>query len=174
MTAIVGLDLSLTATGISCADHTDTIRPPKDYRGVDRLEWLRSEIVGHLTAGNGLVVLEGYSYASANQAHQVGELGGVVRLTLRRLDIPWVVIPPSSLKKFATGKGGAAKDAMVAAAARLGCPADDNNAVDAWWLRQLGLYALVAAGYDGVPHTAYRDEAVAKIEWPEWQKEAVA
>lgn len=167
---IVGLDLSLTATGV-CVDGTcDTIKTKRT--GMERLHELRSEIL-QCCDGADLVVIEGYAMGSARQSHSyaTGELGGLIRYALWVHDIAYVEIPPASLKQFATGKGNANKDAMVATAARAGCPADDNNAVDAWWLFQMGAYQAWSAGRragptPGLAVTAYRDKAVAAITWP--------
>lgn len=41
-------------------------------------------------------------------------------------------VTPSELKRYATGKGNADKDAMVAAARRLGWEGDDHNEADAF------------------------------------------
>lgn len=162
---ITGLDLSLTATGISCADHTDTLKPPSGMLGVRRLDWYRREIVEHIAFPVPmLVVIEGYSYNSRVGGERLGELGGVIRLLLYTYDCGFVEIPPATLKKFATGKGNCGKDEMVAAAVRHGCPASENNSVDAWWLRQLGLYAT---GAPVVPVTAYRNAVVNNLDWPE-------
>lgn len=76
---------------------------------------------------------------------------------------PLVAVVPSALKRWLTGKGNAGKDDMVAVAARLGCTANGNNAVDAWALRQMALYGC---GLPEVPITGYRDEAVSKVAWP--------
>ncbi len=165
---IVGIDLSLTATGVAgdipCVFHTK-------MRGVERLAAIRDAILrvtdqgDRVTdQGDTLVVLEGYSYASGHQAHQLGELGGVVRLALHEAQVVYVDVPPSTLKKFATGKGNANKAAMGLAAARAGYdgPGDDN-AIDAWWLQVMGFYA---AGGLRLNPTAYRDQAVATIDWP--------
>jgi Holliday junction resolvasome RuvABC endonuclease subunit len=163
---IVGIDLSLTATGICCDDNCCTTIEPKTV-GMARLNDIRGALEHHMMAD--LVMLEGYSYASRHShAHALGELGGLIRWSLWKSHIPYVDIPPSTLKKFATGKGNASKDQMVASAARLGCPADNNNAVDAWWLRQLGVYALYVpiTDYCPVPATGYRNEIVAAIDWP--------
>lgn len=160
---IVGLDLSLTATGI-CNQNGNPFVFKSKKRGIDRLCDIRTAVASAVCAPVAtLVVLEGYSYASGHQAHQLGELGGVIRHYLYTEQFRYVDIAPATLKKFATGKGNANKSAMGLAAARNGYdgPGDDN-AIDAWWLRQLGLYAN---NIDSVATTAYRDDAVASIEW---------
>lgn len=161
---IVGLDLSLRATGIDYGTGGPKVIHTK-CSGVPRLAWYREQIleVIALTIPD-LAVIEDYAFSrAAAHAHQLGELGGVIRLALWDRDITTVEIVPSSLKKWLTGKGNAGKDDMVAVAARLGCPANNNNAVDAWALRQMALYEY---GCGEVPATGYRDEAVAKITWP--------
>lgn len=159
---IVGLDLSLTATGIATPKHVGVLTSRR--RGMERLDDLRSHIISHVNTGD-IVIIEGYSYASHNQAHQLGELGGVIRHMLWDHGIAYIDVPPATLKKFATGKGSANKSAMGLAAARAGYdgPGDDN-AIDAWWLRQLGEYANADEGHSLT--TAYRDECVSKLEWP--------
>lgn len=183
---VVGVDLSLTATGLCPADGSEPYAIAVKSRGVQRLIELRDTV---LRVADGswradLIVIEGYSLGTTRQAshaHALGELGGVVRVALHENALTWVDVPPASLKKFATGKGNANKVAMATAATRAGYDGpDDDNAIDAWWLRQMGLYAVcdavdtdAAAAAHEVPHTAYRDEAIAKITWPAL-REAVA
>lgn len=115
-----------------------------------------------------VVVVEGYAMGTGRQAgtYSVGELGGVVRLALHEAEVPYVDVAPATLKKFGAGKGNANKSAMGLAAARCGYdgPGDDN-AIDAWWLRELGVYANTDEAHRRFGY-AYRDEAVAKIDWP--------
>jgi crossover junction endodeoxyribonuclease RuvC len=161
MTRVLGLDLSLTATGYAYSEEVVGVIRSKS-RGMRRLSEI-VEAVHDLAFEADIVVLEGYSYASANQAHQIGELGGVVRLVLYHRRIPFVDVAPATLKKFATGKGNAPKDAMIAAAIRrFGFEGSDNNEADAWMLRCMGLAAY--AEWNGV--TDYQREALGKVEWP--------
>lgn len=170
MTPVMGLDLSLTGTGISCADHTDVLKPPKSAAGVARLDWIRTSIIDHIKGEVPLVVIEGYSMGgqrgSAGVAQMLGELGGLIRWTLWRTNIPYVDVSPATLKKAATGKGNASKDEVLSAAVRAGYGGSNNNSADAWYLRQIGMY-WVDPPNCLLPRTNYRDEAIAKIMWPE-------
>jgi crossover junction endodeoxyribonuclease RuvC len=164
------LDLSLTATGVATPDCVHVLKPPKGCTGVDRLRWFRTAI-GQATAAADLVVIEQYAFSRANaHSHEIGELGGVIRLDLSDLQRPFIAVLPNVLKKFATGKGNAGKDDMVGAAARAGCPVNDNNAVDAWWLRQMALYVYARS----VPVTKYRTDAATSVDWPDLQLRGAA
>lgn len=161
MTRVLGLDLSLTATGYAYNDEVVGVWRVKS-RGAQRLVDIR-EVVANVAYQVDVVVLEGYSYASANQAHQIGELGGVIRAWLFEQHVPFVEVPPAVLKKFATGRGNADKDQVLAAAIRrFGFEGENNNAADAWLLRYMGLTAYSAGG----PETEYQREALAKVDWP--------
>jgi Holliday junction resolvasome RuvABC endonuclease subunit len=161
MTRIVGLDLSLTATGVAWEGGTGLVK--SKLTGMPRLAEICDDIV-QPSRDVDLVVIEGYSFGSHNaHAHALGELGGVVRLDLWRHNIPHVDVPPATLKKFATGKGNAGKDEVLAAAIRsFGFAGSNNNEADAYMLRQMGL-----AHYDGMANLSIaRTEALSKVDWP--------
>ena len=63
----------------------------------------------------GEVLVEGYSYNSTNQAFRIGEATGILKLQLHRYGYEVEVVPPTVVKKFATGKGNADKGAMYEA-----------------------------------------------------------
>jgi len=121
---VVGLDPSLTSFGMatlaagplpditasSSVLKPGSVKPKMDP--VLRLGWLRRSVDQYLTENDpSLVVLEGYSYGSSQAAHQLGELGGVLRTFMYRR-WPYIVVPPSRLKKFVAGKGNAPKDVI--------------------------------------------------------------
>ncbi len=172
---VVGLDLSLTATGVALpAGRTLTIGPK--LKGCLRLAYIRNEVMEHCAPVEAtepewhmdapLVVVEGYSFSSRNShAHALGELGGVIRLALHEHGVPYVDVPPSNLKKYATGKGNANKGEMLAAAIRrLDYQGASDNEADALWLRAMGLDAL---GCPVVEMPAVNRSALAKVAWPE-------
>lgn len=113
------------------------------------------------------MVLEGYSFASRNsQAHAIGELGGVVRLTMWNLCVPYVEVPPTCRAKFATGKGNAGKNEVVSAvSARTGIVwsgAGADDLCDAWLLEEMGRIRLGDARFDWpASHLAALD----KVDW---------
>lgn len=173
MYTVVGLDLSLTSTGISFADRTFTIKPEASM-GVARLAEIQQRVaqeVGFLL--NPRVVLEGYSFASKGAyAHETGELGGVVKLRLWELHIPWVHVPPTVRAKFAAGRGNASKGEVVSAvSARTGIVWTGSGATDecdAWVLQEMGL------AYLGEPRYTWPAAQLAvlkSVDWSHWEKE---
>lgn len=188
---IAALDLSLRATGYADEDGA-RVRSTR-LAGMERLARLRDTILGDVEARivewhegetprgkrrADLVVIEDYAFSRGDaHAHALGELGGVVKLALHELGIPTVLIGPSAVKKFATNKGNCNKTAMGIAAAKAGYDGpDDDNAVDAWWLYEMAMYRYLPHDPSfalTLSQTAYRDEAVAKIDWPKLP-EAVA
>lgn len=61
-----------------------------------------------------LVVLEGYSFGSKGKVFNLAENTGLLKHNLWLQDIPVIIPPPQTVKKFATGKGNADKFQMVA------------------------------------------------------------
>lgn len=137
---VAAFDLSLTRPA-ACVDGHLGVLETKKLRGHERLDAILDWVYLH-THDDGrldvdLVAIEGYAYARANQAHQIGELGGVVRHSLWDLGIPYFVVPPASVKTYATGKGNAGKDDVLTAAIRRGgelFSGSTNDEADAWWV----------------------------------------
>lgn len=103
----------MTRAGLSSFVMDTKLWRPK-IRGVQRLSWFRKNLISEVEEfAPQLVVIEGYAYAKGNSAHQIGELGGVLRLALLDLGVSYIEVAPSKLKKFVTGKGNAPKDAMM-------------------------------------------------------------
>jgi Holliday junction resolvasome RuvABC endonuclease subunit len=162
--AIVALDLSLTCTGWADASRCGVIVPPADKnRGIARLRWIRDAVL-ELAHGATLVVLEGYSFASRGRAIiSLGELGGVVRCALADRGITSVDVPPSCRALFATGKGNAGKEQVLAEAIRkLGYQGHSSNEADALWLRRMAVEQYAP----GAAMNEKKRRALSKIDWP--------
>lgn len=163
---IVGLDLSLAATGVYTNDGPLVLSVP-GVKGVERLHQL-SCAIDRACRGADVVVMEGYSFNSKHShAHALGELGGVVRVVLYQRKIPVAVVVPTTLKKYATGKGNATKDWVLAAAVRMEPSITSNNEADAYWLRIMGLAHYEQR--DGVL-PEYRQQALAVVDWPQLEE----
>ncbi len=173
MPRVVGLDLSLTATGVAYSD--DSVGTIKT-RATDRDRRL-GQIRQHLAATirgpkltdwssspAALVVIEDLP-THAKSAGITGMVHGIARELLSSADVPYALVPPATLKKYATGRGNADKTAMAIAALKRGDRefADDNQC-DAWWLRVMGLDHL---GRPPLSMPATHRAALAKVGWPE-------
>ena len=131
-----------------------------------------ADALGYTYQRADLVVLEGYSFGSKGRAlFDIAELGGIIRMTLLDHEYPYVEVPPSSLKKFATGKGNAPKDLMlVEAVKRLGYTGSDHNEADALFLWHLAANAYGLPGAVTVPKSHM--ETKARPAWPQIAKVA--
>lgn len=123
---VVGLDLSLTSTGLSDGQsvrvaqtsEADSIEHRFDHLTDECLSYVRRQVPGVSTRYGraDLVVIEGSAFgAKGNAVEQLAGLRFIIRTELWRLDIPFVIVPPSTLKAYTTGNGRATKAQMVAA-----------------------------------------------------------
>lgn len=159
---VLGLDLSITATGIAHPDGrtgTVRVRQPGDWRLME----IEAAVHQVVRTGVDLAVIEDLP-THAKSAGITGMVHGAVRLLLMTEDVPYVVLPPATLKAYATGKGNADKTAMAMAAfKRTGLEFPDDNQCDAAWLRWAGLDRLAAPAF---PLPAAQRERLDKANWP--------
>lgn len=186
MLRVVGLDLSLTSTGISDGQSVHAIQTSPDESLEARMDKILSACIGFVLSPSqwtdnhpgfqaaDLVVVEGAAFgARGNAVDQLAGLRMLVRHRLYRLGIPFALVPPTCLKTYTTGYGKATKGLMV---------------VSLWERHKLDLnpykvkdgrydmadaYALAAMGYAhlGQPLKTFGPPAPLKsllaVEWPE-------
>lgn len=107
--------------------------------------------------------IEGYAMHTKGPQFDTGELGGVFRLALFRAGVPYVVIPPATLKRYATGRGDADKAAMLEYARRTFQMAIRTaDEADGLWLASVGRDWFEPQG----PLPDPRPEILAGLDWP--------
>jgi hypothetical protein len=161
---ILGLDLSITATGVCWPDGTTDTITGDSTDGDRRLVHIVNRLYyAHTGLQFDLAVLEDLP-ASGRMAGITGMVQGAVRLMLLRLGIPYALVAAATLKAYATGTGNADKHAMrMAAFKRGGLEFKDDNQCDAWWLRNAGLDWL---GHPEITMPAAQRARLDKAKWP--------
>jgi Holliday junction resolvasome RuvABC endonuclease subunit len=148
MSTIVGIDLSLTATGMAVPLedrwHLSTISPPPKSYGMERLDYLARKISGS-SIGASLIVCEDIAFSRNMAGHsEVVMLHGLLRHGWWFDKIPLVLVSATSLKKFVCGHGGSSKNpvkkehVMMSVLDRWGLRPADSNQADAIVLAQIG------------------------------------
>lgn len=163
MTRYVGIDPS-TKTGFVVLGKDGQVKQQKEIsskkkQDPERFIDLAKQVLDSVSPAD-FVCIEGFSYGSkgAGVSTQYG-IGWILRAEMHRRRIMYKEVPPSSLKKFATGKGNCKKDAMVLPIfKKWGFESDSDNIRDAYVL------AEIARSLQGdVELTAYQTDALKKV-----------
>ena len=150
---VLGIDPSLTSTGICYEGYaeqivTARIQPGKFLKGPSRLFHIYSVIENTMDRvfdyhekGN-VVAYEGYAMGSSKakgRAFDMGELGGVLKTLAYSKGVGILLVPPTSLKLYATGSGRAEKvDVMKAVKDNWGYDIRYDDEADAFVLYKMG------------------------------------
>lgn len=136
---VLGLDLSLTGTGICYPDGSTLTVKTRQDDGDARLLQIAEAVCFAIGSGVDLAVIEDLP-THAHSAGITGMVHGVVRSELIQAGVPYALVVPSTLKAYATGKGSGDKTPMaIAALKRAGREFADDNQCDAFWLHVAGL-----------------------------------
>lgn len=165
--SVLGLDLSLTSTGVCLPDGTTYRIKTRPKDGDRRLLHIRNDIRDDLIARRpDLAVIEDlpiHAMSSGITAH----VHGVVKAELMDAGVPYALVSPATLKSYACDHGNADKKRMAAAAYLaagaefVGDPGGDQ--ADAWWLRVAGLDWLGVPLFD-LPQA--QRARLTKAKWP--------
>ena len=147
MSVFVGIDPGLGLTSVTVLGRSRV--PPSEFevyniqgkklRGPERLDYLLEQMrITLFPTAATLVAVEGYSFGSQNAREAMGEWGGLLRWLLWKDGYRFIVVPPTTLKKFTTGKGNAKKDMMILEVfKKWGYSAQSNDDADSYALAQL-------------------------------------
>lgn len=157
MPFVVGLDLSLTRTGLArillsngppvirlCEVTSKPPRPETLATRSQRLHRITSDLLA-LFGRPDLAVVEGPAYMTdVGKAHDRSGLWWHVVGKLAQAGVPVAEVPPSTLKVYATGKGNLSKDQILAAVIQRFPTAGvtGNDTADALTLAAMGARAL--------------------------------
>lgn len=170
---MVGIDLSLTSTGLATPAEVQRVRSKgvaKDSLALRyaRLLALHDQVLAAATRPRlpNLVVIEGPSVNSRyGHAHDRSGLWWLVVGGLFEMEVPVAVMAPAARCKYATGKGSAPKDTVLSETVRRyrRFAVDGNDTADA--------LVLCAAGMDRLGHPLVdlpqtHRAALDKVEWP--------
>lgn len=173
----IGIDQSysgfaLTAVNVDNVQQYFTIVFKAEEMHIDRLVWIKKRLTAllkEIADGNETVVvaMEGYAFGTT-MAHMLGELGAIVKLTcyevLSKFDGKYpYIIPPTTLKKYVTGKGTGVKknQILLSVYKKWGVEFTDDNMADSYAL------AMLAAGRGDL---AYELEILEKIKAPNFRE----
>lgn len=141
----MGVDPS-TATGVAVVDHHKKVIAVaqlefKKDRGFPRISKIVGGVLGyHEKYRPDFLVIEDMFIGQASSAITVVQIGSILRYFLWQEQIPFIDVPPGTLKKFATGKGNSQKDQiMMEVLRRWDFVSETNNIADAVVLGMVGL-----------------------------------
>jgi Holliday junction resolvasome RuvABC endonuclease subunit len=175
----IGIDLSITCPAITVhigkkwnwkncifhyyTSHKKSLFEHKMFQGAYYADWhLDMERYGNISDYILSIVekyspqsinLEGYSFGSTGQVYNIGENGGILKWRLFSAGYSCNILPPTVIKKFATGKGNANKalmyehfvlDTNLNLCDILSCKTSDkspcSDVVDSYFICKYGLF----------------------------------
>lgn len=175
--------MSLTSTGMSDGRSTSVVQTTPGTQLEERLDQLVRGVMRFVLPSpiNGpvpdLAVIEAGAFsrgAQSSAAEYLSALRLMVRHRLWRLDIPFAMVAPTTLKLYTTGSGRASKAEMVAAL-------DERHSTDFAAVKvkdgrydRADAFALAAMGYDRVgqplpmdhPCPEPRRDSLDAVRWP--------
>lgn len=154
---VVGLDLSLTGTGVTVLDNDGNVvemttikSKPSGSRNIDellRINGIVVEILKYISKYEPeLIVIENIAFGLRGKTQSLSQLTALnyfVRDMARQYKTPFVLVAPNSNKKYCTGNGSSKKDMMTMfVLKKWGVECGNDNESDAYSLAQIGLALL--------------------------------
>lgn len=153
MNRVLSFDLSLVATGFALGDGGRVVQHgliPGKHDEVRRLRHNRDRVCEKIEAVKpDLVVFEDLAQSrNMSFAKEIAGMTYMIRAELDADDVPYVVVSPTSLKKFVVGTAGSAKNKVTKELVikeiykRFSVDVSDNNQADAVGLCFIGMALL--------------------------------
>ncbi|MCP1355068.1 hypothetical protein [Aneurinibacillus migulanus] len=158
----IGLDLSTKTGRVALSPSGEVLEHIEIHHKLDdpsKMNLMVFDALFGLTKDD-FVALEGFSYGSRGKSvdKQYG-IGWLVRVELWKREIPFTIVAPSSLKKFAGAKGNAKKDALaIEIYKRWNYEHPSDNVRDAYVLAQ-----IARAIHEPIERTKFQDEVIKKV-----------
>lgn len=138
---IAAFDLSLSGTGYAFSGtgsnlYLNVLTPAKQLAGMARLDWIRARVL-EIADRAELVIFEDLVPSNTTGHTDIVGLAYLIRRELWYNSIPYLLVFPTQLKKFACGSAGSAKNpvkkehVLKAVFQRWGLDVNDNNVADA-------------------------------------------
>ena len=158
-TITIGLDLSLVRTGYAILEDGKVLdfgliksKPSGDLpvNETRRIKKISEDIIWELKEALGkkipdLILIENLAFMVRNTTAltQLAGLNHIIRIMIDDMDWPFILVAPTSLKKFITGSGKGDKNMMLMSIYKnYGFEALDDNTGDAYGLGVIGLSLL--------------------------------
>ena len=125
-------------------EHEEYLTDQERYENI--ASWVLT-ILGGFEKEEVVVLIEDYSFGSKGKVFNLSENCGILKYMLYKNDYKFFTVPPTVVKKYATGKGNATKEKMyeafvaetgielhniISPTTKLGSPTTD--VVDAWYI----------------------------------------
>ena len=116
--SILGIDLSLNGTGIAYKDKRGRFTFYETHFASDTItsdKWVSTvKIVLDFAKKSDIIFIEDYAHGAKGAAKStLYEIGGIIRYELTNVNKTFYTVPPTSLKKFVTGKGNCSKSLIL-------------------------------------------------------------
>lgn len=163
---VLALDIAINKTGYCTAD--GEVGTSKGGKGDARFRRLYDDVL-ELARDAELVIMEDLPLRAMSAA-LTGRAHGVVRLALHDLGgRPITTVVAATLKKYATGSGGASKEDMIAAYRRMSgdFPREVIGVRTGVSHDEADAYLLWHLGQSWLRHEPRAREA--NVKWPEWR-----
>ena len=139
MTTILALDLGTTTGWAMLCDGTitsgsESFKPSRFEGGGMRFLKFKRWLADTKACTDGIDAVyfeEVRRHAGVDAAHAYGGFMAHLTAWCEHHQIPYQGVPVGTIKKHATGKGNASKDAMISAAREIGLDPQDDNEADA-------------------------------------------